>query len=42
MTPMLETENLNETVTFWSEVLGFETVGFEKDYWAKLSKGNLS
>lgn len=42
MTPMLETNQLDETVKFWSEILGFELNGFQKDYWAKLSKDDLA
>lgn len=42
MTPMLETTQLDETVKFWSEILGFEIDAYQKNFWAKLSKDALA
>jgi hypothetical protein len=42
MTPMLETDQLDGTVRFWSEILGFAVEAYQKDDWAKLSKDGLA
>lgn len=42
ITPMLETDQLDETVKFWSEVLGFEIEAYQKNNWAKLLKDDLA
>ena len=42
ITPMLETVKFDETVKFWTDVLGFECAGFQENFWAKLSRDNVS
>ena len=40
--PLLETHDLEGTVTFYSEVLGFSCTGYEKEVWASLERDQVA
>lgn len=40
--PMLETRNLEETIAFYTSVLGFSCTGYEKNIWASLERDQIA
>lgn len=42
LVPMLETLDLEETIAFYTEVLGFSCTGYEENTWASLEKDQVA
>lgn len=40
--PLLETYSLEETISFYTEVLGFAVTGYEENVWASLERDSVA
>lgn len=42
LTPMLEVQNIDESISFYEQKLGFKCVGKQENEWARLEKDRVS